>query len=553
MSGPDEFEPQSARLAAAVEQHQQQVRVYRARFKTLVWRNLPAATAAVDAYAERLEDDSHDSERRERKLWWKYALVGHCLATEFEDVPGHEERAAVFQRLCRAIGRGKRKDAIGRGFDAEDVLLYAEQSVMPFFTDAADTDKTFYEVFGLDVPLHLRTAAEALAMIAFTVDELRSPVVPPRYLIPGLVPCEAYSILAGALSAGKTTAALSLAVWRATGVDVLGLDRDDARAVTPGPVTFITYEDADSIIVSRLKHILHHHYARIEQAAGTHAADAFYERFAKHFRRIHLTGQPGAPLVVRSERGQPEVNTGQINVLDAALRAHAASEHLIVIDPLRLAFRGSQNDDDGADLAVMVLNDLATRLKDSALLACSHTTKAMAAESGTNRVALAYATAGSGLYSQHARSNFHMGRPEPEALLPFVAAGTLTPEEAERRQVTELTHARLSYETERQSVQFAMRGGVLIPLPRLAARSPMEVLRAAWPVVMDAVDRIEAEGNRATQTLLVADPSVLRGRSRDEARWVVRNAIDQGWLVAQGRTRDRHLIVSAAGRELARF
>jgi len=201
-------------------------------------------------------------------------------------------------------------------------------------------------------------------------------------------------------------------VLRATGVDVLGLDLDNAgRGVEPGPVTFISYEDADSIIVSRLKHILHHHYARIERASGTPAARCVL-RAIRQALPPHPPHRPaGCALVVRKRTRPARCATPRrVNALEAALRSHAASEHLTIIDPLRLAFRGSQNDDDGADLAVMVLNDSPRGCGLGAAGLLAHD-EGDGREGGSNRVALAYATAGSGLYSQHARSNFPHGPP----------------------------------------------------------------------------------------------------------------------------------------------
>lgn len=393
-----------------------------------------------------------------------------------------------------------------------------------------------------------RDAAAPTELLAFTVHDLLTPVVPPRYLIPGLIPCDAYSVCAGALSSGKTTCGLSLAIWRATGVDVLGLDPAGKLDVVPGPVTFITYEDADSIIVGRFKLVVQAAHARILKEGGADAAAGFLRRLAKHFRRIHYTGQPGAQLIVRDHYGQPCRNEAQIGELVAQLRAFAASEHLVILDPLRLAFTGKQNDDDGADLGVMTLNEIAGRMADSGVLVLSHTTKLMAVEQSDDRVAMAYGTAGSGLYSQHARSNFHMGRPKANDIAQH-APKFLTPEEVARRQVTALTHARLSYGLEADTALFAMRGGVLVPIPADGTtEQPMETLRRQWRDVLAAMARITEQGGRASQTAIVADLETNQKWKRDPTRKVINACVGQGWLVSHGKGPASHYTVTDAGR-----
>jgi len=235
----------------------------------------------------------------------------------------------------------------------------------------------------------------------------------------------------------------------------------------------------------------------------------------------------------------------------------AAAEHLIVLDPLRLAFSGSQNDDNGADLVVMVLNDLSTRLRDSALLLLSHVTKAMAADQGNNRVALAYGTSGSGVYSQHARSNMHMGRLEPQAIERLRQRLSedcrLTDEEVQRRSVTTLTHARLSHEAEGADAHFVMRQGLLIPLRLAEGRAPESVmtrLRREWPEVAEAIQRIHSEGGRASPETLQGNATLRRDRTREDVRDLIRSMASQGWIDVQGNTRNRVLVITDLGRQL---
>jgi len=430
---------------------------------------------------------------------------------------------------------------------------WAQEDVDEALAETPDINDKVRDALGM-----LDLDAPPLDVIAFTAEELLGPIEPVRYLIEGLVPCDAYTLVAGALSAGKTTFALSLAIWRATGEDVLGLNFGELlRRAEAGPVSYITYEDPASIIRRRLMIVVQAMHRQLDHEHGRVRAAEFIANLVKHLRIVHLTGQPGAQLVVRSQYGQPEVNRAQIEALVATLKAHAAAEHLIVLDPLRLAFSGSQNDDNGADLVVMVLNDLSTRLRDSALLLLSHVTKAMAADQGNNRVALAYGTSGSGVYSQHARSNMHMGRLEPQAIERLRQRLSedcrLTDEEVQRRSVTTLTHARLSHEAEGADAHFVMRQGLLIPLRLAEGRAPESVmtrLRREWPEVAEAIQRIHSEGGRASPETLQGNATLRRDRTREDVRDLIRSMASQGWIDVQGNTRNRVLVITDLGRQL---
>ena len=385
---------------------------------------------------------------------------------------------------------------------------------------------------------------------AYTVDELLAPIPPTRYLIDGLIPCEAYTILAGALGSGKTTFGLSVQIWRATGFDILNLDPDGRKCVDPGPAVFITYEDSDKVISGRFLRIVQWAHAGILATHGAKAARTFLNLLARHFRRITLTGQPGAQLIVRDIHGQPRRNEAQLETLISTIGEFADSEVLIMIDPLRLAFTGSQNDDYGADLGVHTLNALACEFPDSGLAALSHATKQHASDQPDDRVALAYGTSGSALWSQHARSNFHAGRPKVEELR-RIAATVLSEEEIQKRHVTAITHARLSYGAEADTAYYAMRGGVLVPLPIVEAESVMTRLRRLMPIVAAAVERIGLEGGRPSQTALESDPSVRKHCSRDTTRELIRECIAQGWLTREGKTKDAQLVLTETGRQFA--
>jgi len=75
----------------------------------------------------------------------------------------------------------------------------------------------------------------------------------------------------------------------------------------------------------------------------------------------------------------------------------------------------------------------------------------------------------------------------------------------------------------------------------------MDLLSAAWPAVMDAVDRIVAQGGRATQSAIEVDERLRRGRTRAQAREMIPRAAEQGWLLASGETSGRHFTVTRRG------
>ena len=249
---------------------------------------------------------------------------------------------------------------------------------------------------------------------AFQVEDLLSPIPPYAYLIGELIPCAGYSIAAGALSAGKTTAALSLTIWRCTGFDILDMNQTGRMHAEPGPPTFITYEDADDIIVGRFKRIVQAAHKRILEVHGAVEGARFLRLVAKHFRRLTLTCRRGRathrPRPLRPAAAQRVDDRGDPDRAEGLRWART----LVVIDPLRLAFHGSQNDDAGADLGVLTLNDIATRMDDSGVLALSHTTKAQAVEQGDDRIGRSptrHPDPGS-IHSTHA-SNFDLGRRSP--------------------------------------------------------------------------------------------------------------------------------------------
>src|SRR5688572_24209511 len=85
---------------------------------------------------------------------------------------------------------------------------------------------------------------QTVELVGFTASELLAPIEPETYLLPGLVPTEAYTLIAGALSSYKSTLLVYLALWRATGFDLLDLDPNGAGCDI-GPALLVVYEDPD--------------------------------------------------------------------------------------------------------------------------------------------------------------------------------------------------------------------------------------------------------------------------------------------------------------------
>ena len=235
---------------------------------------------------------------------------------------------------------------------------------------------------------------EPLALIGFSAEEVLQPIRQETYLLPGLVPTDAYTLIAGGLSAYKSTLLHNLIVWRATGYDLLALGVD-LPARDTGPCVLASYEDTDWRIFARLQRVLQNGHRAILATEGADAAAEFIKRAAKNIRRIPLTGRFRGSLVHRDGR-QIAPNAEFLDELLAEVRAYTSEGVFVGIDPLRLAVVGSQNDDDGADVVVHVLNSIANELPGSGLVVCSHTTKQGAKEPGAGGYADAsYATSGS--------------------------------------------------------------------------------------------------------------------------------------------------------------
>jgi hypothetical protein len=133
----------------------------------------------------------------------------------------------------------------------------------------------------------------------------------PRWLIQGLWPADAYGVLAAQEKAGKTWAALDLAVSVATGRPWL----DHFACPSPGPVLVFLGEGGERATVRRIE--------AIATAKGIDP-DQLADQLRLCFRVPRLAA-PGAG--------------GELAAIQAELEAHPAA--LVVLDPLYLAAAGA--------------------------------------------------------------------------------------------------------------------------------------------------------------------------------------------------------------------
>jgi len=387
--------------------------------------------------------------------------------------------------------------------------------------------------------------------LALDINRILLPVPPERFLLPGLVPTEAYTLIAGALSTYKSTLMLYMLVWKATGFDLLGLDPTDG-GVDIGPAVLVFYEDADIRVEGRLHRILQDGHAMIGRQFGPKAAQEFLQRAVANLHRIPLTGCAGSTIVCRLD-GAVYPNETFIAELLADVTAIAKSDVLIGIDPLRLAIVGSQNDDDGADVVVHTLNRLAASLPRSGVVICSHTTKAGAVEPGAGYAAAAYATSGSALYSQHARSNFHVTRLPPDKIEELFDVAAVPIDERQRQPVAQITHGRLSHGPEADARYVRMDGGLLVPVRPRGVQTVAERLTASLGPICAAIDRLHEAQLRASMSSLADDEELRSQLGRDGVRKMVRLLEDNGYIAADGNTKSRDYTVSEKGRFAARL
>jgi RecA-family ATPase len=392
------------------------------------------------------------------------------------------------------------------------------------------------------------TPADDIDLLAFTAEQILGPIEPEAYALPG-VPQEAYTLIAGSLSSFKTTLLLYLIVWKATGWDILGLD-ERGNGIDIGKAVLITYEDTDKRIFAKLQRVIQHVRQNILERSTKEDADRFVARAAANIRRVICSGRIDRGLVRRID-GMIVPNEFFLQALTEKVRAYAPEGALIGIDPLRLAITGSQNDDDGADIVVHTLNRLATAIPSSAVIACSHSTKASAKEPGKTFADAAYATSGSALYSQHARSNFMMARISAEKALAQFARKDITAEEATKQFVARLTHGRLSHGATQSDVYLVMRQGSLARVAPASSKTVKEDMLTTAPHVIAAIDRMNTDGLKVSGNALEHDPELLQNLgSRAKVRDALKLLLENGYLEATGKTSNRTFQVTAKGRHL---
>ncbi len=383
----------------------------------------------------------------------------------------------------------------------------------------------------------------------FTVAEIRSEIEPEQLLLPG-VPAEAYTLIAGALSSYKTTLLMYLLIWKATGFDLLDLD-PNGSGVELGKSVFLTYEDTLKRVKKKFQTIMQHSERRVLQQHGQREADRFVELAAAHFAILPLAGGIGYGIVRRFDTGIILPNHEFLEAFYMQLRQFSPEGATVGLDPLRLSIVGSQNDDDGADVVVHTLNQMATAVAGSGIIAASHTTKSGAKEQTAGYAAAAYATSGSALYSQHARSNFHLGRLPSAEIRTLFAPVDVTAAQADKEMVSRLTHGRLSHGTEQDDRYLLMDGGALVAVRPQTTKGPKEQMHADARHVIAAIDRIKTDDMRVSMVALESDDVLLREiGSRAEIRTAVTLLTENSYVEQTGTTRNRDIVVTPAGRAL---
>jgi hypothetical protein len=395
--------------------------------------------------------------------------------------------------------------------------------------------------------LKLASAAESqsIKLLAFDLDAMLVPIPPERNLIAG-IPREAYTLIAGALSSYKSTLMLYLMILRATGYDFLNLDKT-MIASDIGAAVLIFYEDTDKRVRGKFHAIIQSGYAQIKAVHGERTAQDFLERAAKNIRRIAFTGCFRKTIVARIA-GTVIPNEPMIEELLARVREFASTDVLIGIDPLRLAIVGSQNDDDGADVVVHTLNRLSVEIPDSGLVVASHTTKSGAQDPAADYTGKSYATSGSALYSQHARSNFHMSRIKPDEIGKLFEPIDVPASEYERQPVARLSHGRLSHGSESREVYIRMDKGILVPLKTRELRSAAQIGDQHLPIVVMVMEDILAKHRRASETALCADERLQKIGNKHKIREILGLLEGDGYIEFSGKTKNREGIVTPKGR-----
>lgn len=388
-----------------------------------------------------------------------------------------------------------------------------------------------------------------VGLLAFTPQQILAPIESELELLPG-IPEGTYTLVPGALSTYKTTLLLYLLVWKATGWDVLGLDERENNGIDIGKAVLVTYEDTDARLLKKLQRVIQHGHQVIAGRYGWKDADLFAARAAQNLRRLPCSGRLDRRLVYRGPDGMFIRNEVFVAQLLEQVEDFAPDGALIGLDPLRLSIGVPQNDDEGADVVVHTLNHLAGAIKGSALIACSHTTKAGAQESAETYAAGAYATSGSAVYSQHARSNFYMAR-LTAAEIREQGFADVTDEDAARQRVARLSHPRLSHGEELAAVYLCMRAGTLDRVkPAPKASGPAEIITMDGPAILEAVQRISNSNVKVSGKALETDQQLADQLGRSRIRLALQLLLENGYLEKAGTTTDRTHTLTERGRAL---
>jgi hypothetical protein len=385
-------------------------------------------------------------------------------------------------------------------------------------------------------------------ILAFTETDILGAIEPERFLLPS-VPADAYTLIAGALSSFKSTLLMYLLIWKATGWDILDLD-PQGTGVDIGKCVLLTYEDTDSRILAKLQRVIQQARLNILRIHGSRDAAEFIERASTNIRRISLAGKIGMGILRRSDNNIIP-NEAFLEPFFARLRAFAPDGALIGLDPLRLAIVGSQNDDDGADVAVYTLNRMATEIPGSGLIVASHSTKNGAQESGSGYAAAAYATSGSALYSQHARSNFQMARLKDTEIRELFNPTEVSSGDADKQLVAKLTHGRLSHGMEQSDRYLLMRGGTLVPVRPTTDSGPADLIRTVAVPIFAAIERLRQAGMRASMVAMESDSGLLHALgSVRKIRMGIKLLTENNYIQSTGSTSNRDMTLTDAGRLL---
>jgi hypothetical protein len=454
-----------------------------------------------------------DAAGQKAMVWWAQRLRSQARSVRTVDP----------RRFVRDLPDGwDFADALAEGRDVSKWLLMKEEA-------AADGDPS-------------------IELLSFTPEQILAPVEPELELLPG-IPADTYTLIPGALSSYKTTLLIYLLVWKATGWDILGLD-ERGHGVEIGNAVLVSYEDTDARIFKKLQRVIQHGRQVIAERWTRKDADEFVVRAAANLRRIPCSGRLDRRLVYRID-GMFVRNDAFIEPLIEAICKAAPHGALIGLDPLRLSVSVPQKDDEGAEVVVHTLNYTASAIPNSALAAASHTTKAGANHAGEGYAEGAYATSGSAVYSQHARSNFHMVRLEAKEARKLFAIEDVTNEEARKQRVVRLSHPRLSHGEELNEVYLLMRAGTLQRVRPAADKTPAEQVKAAAAPVFAALERFAADNVRTSLTGLETDVALAKELGgRNAVRDAVALLASNGHVQMNGKGRSSHYTITDSGRAL---